>query len=162
MAQGYNKTVNITELMTGKDGKLFVEVDGVNTFLAEVNEFTVNMTVNSQDYQGVGSILVGAVPTGVSFDLTFTEAVIRDDVIMAPLLKAIANGYVPVYNFQGAMSKPSASSEERMSFNNAMPSGQFSLQSLKPGEIVTRPQSFRLNSIPKMLATLAAENLYAA
>ena len=32
-------TLDTTELMTGKDGKLFVEVNGVNTFLAEINEF---------------------------------------------------------------------------------------------------------------------------
>ena len=31
----YN-TLDTTELMTGKDGKLFVEVGGVNTFLAEI------------------------------------------------------------------------------------------------------------------------------
>ena len=83
MAAGNNSTLDTTELMTGKDGKLFVEVGGVNTFLAEINEFKVAMNVNTAEYQGVGSILVGTVPTGVTFDLTYTEAVIRDDVIMA-------------------------------------------------------------------------------
>ena len=101
MAVGNNSTLDTTELMTGKDGKLFVEVNGVNTFLAEINEFKVAMNANTTEYQGVGSILVGTVPTGVTFDLTYTEAVIRDDVIMAPLLKAIQNGYFPVFNFQG-------------------------------------------------------------
>lgn len=28
MASGYNNTLDTTELMTGKDGKLFVEVGG--------------------------------------------------------------------------------------------------------------------------------------
>ena len=36
MAAGNNSTLDTTELMTGKDGKLFVEVNGVNTFLAEI------------------------------------------------------------------------------------------------------------------------------
>ena len=85
MASGYNNTLDTTELMTGKDGKLFVEVGGVNTFLAEINEFKVAMNANTAEYQGVGSILVGTVPTGVTFDLTYTEAVIRDDVINALL-----------------------------------------------------------------------------
>lgn len=87
MAVGNNSTLDTTELMTGKDGKLFVEVNGVNTFLAEINEFKVAMNANTTEYQGVGSILVGTVPTGVTFDLTYTEAVIRDDVIMAHCLR---------------------------------------------------------------------------
>lgn len=99
MAAGNNSTLDTTELMTGKDGKLFVEVNGVNTFLAETMSLKLQLNVNTAEYQGVGSILVGTVPTGVTFDLTYTEAVIRDDVIMAPLLTAIQNGYLPVYNF---------------------------------------------------------------
>mgnify|MGYP000756017187 FL=1 len=147
MAAGNNSTLDTTELMTGKDGKLFVEVNGVNTFLAEINEFKVAMNVNTAEYQGVGSILVGTVPTGVTFDLTYTEAVIRDDVIMAPLLTAIQNGYLPVYNFQGVNTKPDGSSEGRIAFNNAVPNGTIDLMSLTPGDVIQRANSFRLNSI---------------
>ena len=129
MAAGNNSTLDTTELMTGKDGKLFVEVNGVNTFLAEINEFKVAMNVNTAEYQGVGSILVGTVPTGVTFDLTYTEAVIRDDVIMAPLLTAIQNGYLPVYNFQGVNTKPDGSSEGRIAFNNRSEEHTSELQS---------------------------------
>ena len=50
MASGYNNTLDTTELMTGKDGKLFVEVGGVNTFLAEINEFKVAMNANTTEY----------------------------------------------------------------------------------------------------------------
>lgn len=162
MAQGYNNTLNTTELMTGKDGKLFVEVNGVNIFLAEINEFKVMMNINSTEYQGVGAILVGTVPTGVTFDLTFTEAVIRDDVIMSPLLTAIKNGYIPAYNFQGLAAKPDSSSEERMTFRNAVPNGSFGLMSLTPGEVVKREQSYRLNSIPQLISEMAATYLYDA
>ena len=160
MASGYNNTLDTTELMTGKDGKLFVEVNGVNTFLAEINEFKVAMNVNTAEYQGVGSILVGTVPTGVTFDLTYTEAVIRDDVIMAPLLTAIQNGYLPVYNFQGVNTKPDGSSEGRIAFNNAVPNGTIDLMSLTPGDVIKRANSFRLNSIPKMISEMAAKHLY--
>ena len=143
MAAGNNSTLDTTELMTGKDGKLFVEVNGVNTFLAEINEFKVAMNVNTAEYQGVGSILVGTVPTGVTFDLTYTEAVIRDDVIMAPLLTAIQNGYLPVYNFQGVNTKPDGSSEGRIAFNNAVPNGTIDLMSLTPGDVIKRANSFQ-------------------
>ena len=50
MAVGNNSTLDTTELMTGKDGKLFVEVNGVNTFLAEINEFKVAMNANTTEY----------------------------------------------------------------------------------------------------------------
>lgn len=160
MAAGNNSTLDTTELMTGKDGKLFVEVNGVNTFLAEINEFKVAMNVNTAEYQGVGSILVGTVPTGVTFDLTYTEAVIRDDVIMAPLLNAIQNGYLPVYNFQGVNTKPDGSSEGRIAFNNAVPNGTIDLMNLIPGDVIKRANSFRLNSIPKMISEMAAKHLY--
>ena len=160
MAAGNNSTLDTTELMTGKDGKLFVEVNGVNTFLAEINEFKVAMNVNTAEYQGVGSILVGTVPTGVTFDLTYTEAVIRDDVIMAPLLTAIQKGYLPVSNFQGDNTKPDGSREGRLAFNNAVPNGTIDLMSLTPGDVIKRANSFRLNSIPKMISEMAAKHLY--
>ena len=160
MAKGNQSTLNTTELCTGKDGKLFVKVNDVNVFLAEINTFSVVMNVNSVDYQPVGSILVGTVPTGVTFDLTFTEAVIRDDVIMKPLLEAIANGYIPTYDFQGLVAKPDGSDEERMVFANAMPNGTFGLQNLQPGEVVQREHSYRLNSIPKLIAEMAATYKY--
>ena len=94
-----NNTLNTTELMTGKDGRLFVEFNGTNISLAEINTYAVNMNVNTTEKQPVGSILVHRIPTGVTFDLTYTEMVIRDDVIMEPLLAAIKEGKIPVYNF---------------------------------------------------------------
>ena len=85
-----NNTLNTPELMTGKDGRLFVEFNGKNVFLAEINTFAVNMNVNTTEKQPVGSILVHRIPTGVTFDLTYTEMVVRDDLIMEPLLVATA------------------------------------------------------------------------
>lgn len=153
-----NNTLNTTELMTGKDGKLFVEVNGRNVFLAEINTYSVNMNVNTVEKQPVGSILVNRVPTGVTFDLTFTEMVVRDDVIMEPLLAAIQQGSIPVYNFQGMAQKPDGT-EQRMSFNNAVPNGTFGLQNLTPGEVIEREQSFALNSIPRFISSLASTYL---
>ena len=153
-----NNTLNTTELMTGKDGKLFVECDGVNVFLAEINTYSVNMNVNTAEKQPVGSILVHRIPTGVTFDLTYTEMVIRDDLIMEPLLKSIANGAIPVYNFQGVAQKPDGT-EQRIAFNNAVPNGTFGLQNLTPGEVIEREQSFALNAIPKFISSLASTYL---
>lgn len=155
-----NNTLNTTELMTGKDGRLFVEFNGKNTFLAEINTYSVNMNVNTVEKQPVGDILVHRIPTGVTFDLTFTEMVIRDDVIMEPLMEAVQNGQIPVYNFQGAAYKPDGQ-EQRLAFNDAVPNGTFGLQSLTPGEVIEREQSFALNSIPKFISALASTYLSA-
>ena len=153
-----NNTLNTTELMTGKDGRLFVEFEGKNYFLAEINTYAVNMNVNTAEKQPVGSILVHRIPTGVTFDLTYTEMVVRDDLIMEPLLKAIQEGKIPVYNFQGVAYKPDGQ-EQRIAFNNAVPNGTFGLQTLTPGEVIEREQSFALNSIPKFISSLASTYL---
>lgn len=153
-----NNTLNTTELMTGKDGRLFVEAKGINYFLAEINTFSVNMNVNTTETQPVGSILVHRVPTGVTFDLTYTEMVIRDDLIMEPLLAAIQEGQVPTYNFQGVAYKPDGQ-EQRLAFNNAVPNGTFGLMNLTPGEIIQREQSFALNSIPSFISAIASTYL---
>lgn len=153
-----NNTLDTRELMTGKDGKLFVEFNGRNVFLAEINTYSVNMNVNTVEKQPVGSILVNRVPTGVTFDLTFTEMVVRDDVIMEPLLEAIAQGSIPSYNFQGMAQKPDGT-EQRLAFNNAVPNGTFGLQNLTPGEVIEREQSFALNSIPSFISSLVSTYL---
>ena len=153
-----NNTLNTTELMTGKDGRLFVEFNGRNVFLAEINTYSVNMNVNTTEKQPVGSILVHRIPTGVTFDLTYTEMVIRDDLIMEPLLAAIKSGKIPVYNFQGVAEKPDGQ-EQRIAFNNAVPNGTFGLQSLTPGEVIEREQSFALNQIPEFISSLASTYL---
>jgi hypothetical protein len=144
--------------MTGKDGRLFVEFNKKNYFLAEINTYSVNMNVNTAEKQPVGSILVHRIPTGVTFDLTYTEMVVRDDLIMEPLLEAIQNGQIPVYNFQGVAYKPDGQ-EQRLAFNNAVPNGTFGIQTLTPGEVIEREQSFALNSIPSFISALASTYL---
>lgn len=153
-----NNTLNTTELMTGKDGRLYVEYNKKNVMLAEINTFSVNMNVNTTEKQPVGSVLVHRIPTGVTFDLTFTEMVVRDDVMMKPLLDAIATGKIPTYNFQGVVEK-SNGTEQRLSFNNAVPNGSFGLQNITPGEVVEREYSFALNSIPAFISALASTYL---
>ena len=155
---GRNNTLNTTELMTGKDGRLFVEFNKKNYFLAEINTYSVNMNVNTAEKQPVGSILVHRIPTGVTFDLTYTEMVVRDDLIMEPLLEAIQNGQIPVYNFQGVAYKPDGQ-EQRLAFNNAVPNGTFGIQTLTPGEVIEREQSFALNSSPSFISALASTYL---
>lgn len=156
-----NNTLNTTQLMTGKDGRLSFKFDGDEgemTFLAEVNTFSVNMTVNTTQVQPVGAIVVSEVPTGVAFELTYEEMVVRDDVDMERMLMAINNGKIPVYHFQGALERPDGL-PQIMAFNNAVPKGTFGLQGVTPGEVVKRPHAFALNSVPSFVKALATSKL---
>lgn len=153
-----NNTLNTTELMSGKDGRLLVELGGKNIFLAEVANFATNMNVSSVQRQPVGSINIKTIPTGVDFSLAFTEMVVRDDVIMEPMLAAIKEGWFPVFHFQGVMFKPDGQ-EERIAYNNCVPNGTFGLQNLTPGEVIEREQNWAINDIPEVISSIASTYL---
>lgn len=137
------------KLITGKDGQLFVEVNGEMIFLAEVNTFTVAMNVTNTDYQPVGSFLIYGVETGVSFTLSFTEAVIRDDITMQPILDTIQSGVVPNYVFQGALKRSYDGQETRQILRNCIPDGTFNIMAVNPGDVIQRETSWRINSFPE-------------
>lgn len=80
----------VKNIMTGKDGKLVIDVDGVSEDLLEIDTYSVKANYTNLDYQPVGSYQKFGVPSDVSYTLTFTEAVVRDDLIMTPLLNAAA------------------------------------------------------------------------
>lgn len=148
--------MDTTQLMTGKDGRCFVECGGKNFFLAEVDSFAVNMSVTNVDAQPVGNIVSGAVPTGVTFNITLSEMVIRDDLVMEPLIEAIRGGRIPFYTFQTAATRQTDGQEQRMVLRSCVPDGEFNLMNLVPGEIIKRNQSYRINRVPEWLKTLAA------
>lgn len=151
------KTLDTRQLMTGKDGRMYIEIDGQMVHLANIDTFNVVMNINAVDVQPVGSITVAAVPTGVSFDLTFTEMVVASDIILAPLLEAIRNGKMPVYAFQTAFEAPDGKIE-RLALRDCMPSGTFGLQNLVPGEVIKREQSFRVNQVPEFIEEMARKS----
>lgn len=154
---GNNRAVLDTrQLMTGKDGQLFVNVDGVDYFFAEVDTYQVQMNIANTDYQPVGSNVSFAVNTGVSFSLTFTEAVIRDDLMMAPLMQAIKEGKMPTWDFQSATGRWDGQGQ-RLVLRNCTPDGAIDLMNLSPGDIIKRNWSFRINSVPEFLQSLATQ-----
>lgn len=144
------------KLMTGKDGRLFVEIDGVNTFLAEVDSFVVNMNITNIDVQPVGSILSYAVGSGVSYTLAISEMVIRDDLIIEPLIKSIRDGKIPTYNFQGGAERWDGQ-EQRVVLRDCTPDGEFTILNLTPGEVIKRNQNYRINNIPEFIKALKYE-----
>lgn len=148
-------TLDTRELMTGTDGCLFFEKDGVMVPMLELSNYAVNMNIAAAQRQFVGDPTQKSIPTGVAFTLAITEAHVRDDLIMQPLLESIANGKFPVFHFQTKVEKPDGQ-EERLALENVVPSGEFGLQNVTPGEILERPMSFAINKVPKYLSALAA------
>ena len=91
----------VKNIMTGKDGKLLIVIDNKSEELLEIDTYSIKGNYTNLDYQPVGSYQKFGVPSDVSYTLTFTEAVVRDDVIMAPLLEAAAAGKKHQLQFQG-------------------------------------------------------------
>lgn len=149
--QNEQSILDTRKLISGKDGRLFItKKDGNPVFLAEVNEFSAQLSQNNTDYQPVGSFLQYAVPLGYSITLTLTQAVVRDDVMMDEFISDYRDGWVPYWTFQGVLVRRDGQ-EERQTFRDCIPDGTIDLMNLKPGDIVTRAWSFRVNNMPELV-----------
>lgn len=144
----------VKNLMTGKDGKLLIEVDGVSEELLEIDTYSVKANYTNLDYQPVGSYQKFGVPADVSYTLTFTEAVVRDDLIVAPLIEAAAAGKNISFVFRANAERPDGTMQN-LTLADCIPDGEFDLMTLTPGEIIKRNHSYRINSAPKWIDRLA-------
>lgn len=87
-------------ILTGKDGELY---DGDGNFLADVNTFQGQISPTNEDYQAAGESIVWAIPTGYTVTLTFTETVVRDQ-LLATIISGIKKGNkMPSLNFTGVL-----------------------------------------------------------
>lgn len=91
------KGFDTRKLMTGKDGKLFITLDGVSIWFASVEEFSIGMNVSNVDFHPAGDVQTYGVPDSVKFTASFTEAVVRDDLTIVPILDAIKSGKFPIF-----------------------------------------------------------------
>lgn len=150
------QTLDPRKVMTGHDGKLYITVKGVSTFMANVDTFQAQLNFTNTDFQPVGDLQSYAIPTGFTCTLTYTEAVISDDLVVAPILEALAEGYVPTFDFRGTLDRNYDAQGQELTYGNCVPDGTFDLQNLTPGEVIKRSTSYRVNSIPKFLKKLAS------
>lgn len=146
------KYVDTTKLTSGTDGLLFVEYQGEQIPLLEIENYSVTMNITTVQKNFVGNIVTQNIPTVVSYALTITESVVRDEPIVGVILDAIKQGWVPVLNFQSSLKRRDGQ-EQRYGLNNAVPSGEFGLQNVTPGEICSRPMNFALNSVPDIISS---------
>lgn len=149
-------TLDPRKVMTGHDGKLYITVGGKSYFMANVDTFQTQINFTNTDFQPVGDLMSYAIPTGINCTLTYTEAVISDELVMAPIIEALMNNEVPVFEFRGALDRNYDSQSQELTYGNCVPDGAFDLQNLTPGEVIKRAMSYRVNSIPKYLKKLAA------
>lgn len=146
--------LDVRNVVTGKDGQLFVTTsDGTEIFLAEVDTFQAQMSISNTDYQPIGSPLGMAVPTGFTINITFTEAVVRDDVLIDKIISDLTEGRMPSFDFQGKLARARDGQESRQVYRNCVPDGTIDLMNLTPGEIIKRQWSFRVNAMPEMLSS---------
>ena len=139
------------KLMTGKDGQLHVTTSaGLQLFLSEVDSFTAQLNVSSTTVQPVGSAQIFAVETGYTITLSFSEMVVRDDVLLKPLFDDLKKGIFPRFDFQGKMRRAIDGIEERVNFTDCVLNGNVDLMSLTPGDIVRRSWSFHVNGAPDL------------
>ena len=156
MAVRNEKTLDPRKVMTGHDGKLYITVGGKSQFMANVDTFQAQINFSNTDFQPVGDLQVYAIPISFTCTLTYTEAVISDDLVMAPILDALAKGIVPTFDFRGTLDRPYDGQGQELVYGNCIPDGAFDIQNLTPGEVIKRSTSYRVNSIPKFLQKLAA------
>lgn len=148
--------VDVRNVSSGKDGQLFVtNKAGDNVFLAEVDTFSAKISPINVDYQPVGSSLKYSVNTGYTFSLSFTEVVVRDDIMVSELLEELLSGYFPVWEFQGKLQRRDGQSQ-RAVYRNCVPEGEIDIQSFVPGELVKRNWSFRVNAEPELIGMLTS------
>lgn len=151
--------IDSRKLMTGKDGQLFVTLsDNSQLFLSEVDSFQVQMAVNTTTVQPVGSAQVFAVETGFIVTLSFSEMVVRDDVLLEPLFNDIKNGKFPRFSFQGKLRRSIDGIEERQTFPDCVINGNVDLMNLTPGDIVRRNWSFHVNGAPDLQKYIPSSN----
>ena len=142
--------------MTGKDGKMYIEVDGVSVWYASVEELEINANFTNTDFQPAGDYQQYGVPTSIKYTLSFTEAVIRDDLMLVPLLEKVRQGSVPTFNFAGSSTEPFSGGQQKFLCNECVPDGDTNILSVKSGEIIKRQFSFIINSVPDCIKSLAA------
>ena len=143
----------LNKVISGKDGKLFVTIDdGDPVLLYEAENFTATLNYTNADIQALGSILIGAVTTGVSVAISLNEFVVRDDVTVVPVINALNKNKVVKYTFQGCLNRTDIDGQEsRQTFRNCIPDGSHTLMGLTPGEVVKRECSYRGNALPEII-----------
>ena len=138
------------KIITGKDSRIFVGIgDDLPTFLAEAASWTASLSFTNAEVQPLMSMVSVAVPASVSISITLEEIVVRDDVMLEPLITALRRGITPWFTINSQINRPLDDQEEYITFSQCVPDGSIDLLNLQPGEIIRRTWNLRGNMLPQ-------------
>lgn len=135
---------------TGKDG-LFYDKDG--NILASVESFTSSVTYNNAKYTVIGDGQEHETANTFSVSLTMTQIVIESDKFITELIKAMREQEMPVWGFKGTL-RGRNGSEEIVTYDECIPSGQIDLQNVSVGDVIKRNWNFFVNQAPSLQSAL--------
>lgn len=142
------KFLDVGDVILGKDGQVFVTTsDGTDIFLAEVDTFQAQMSINTVTIQPIGQAQQQDVFASYAVTVNLTEIVIRDDVMLDELYADIAKGYIPLFDIQGKLRRRDGQ-VERQIFKQCIPKGNIDLMNITPGDTIKRQWSFACNQPP--------------
>jgi len=144
--------IDTRNVLTGKDGALY---NDAGVMLATVESFQAQVSVTNAKYQPLGDMQEHEAPQSYSVTLTFSQIIIEDDAFIQEFMKALADGTLPCWNFQGVM-KGRNGSEQRMNYRSCVPSGTIDLQNVTVGDVLKRAWSFFVNEPPALQKLLSA------
>ena len=132
---------NAKKVLSGKDGVLY---DSNGKLLATVETYQAQVNVTNTKFQPLGDPKEHEVFTSYGQTLTFTEVVVEDSAFITELLDGMKNGQMPSWNFQGVI-KGRNGTEERLVYNDCVPSGNIDLQNVTVGDLIKRQWNMFVN-----------------
>ena len=142
--------IDARNVLAGKDGALF---DDAGNMLATVESFTTQVSNNNGTYNPLGDMQEHDVPQTYKVTLTLSSVTIEDSRFIQEYMDALAEGTLPIWNFQGLV-KGRNGSEERINYRSCIPAGTVDLQNLTVGDIVRRNWNFTVNEPPNLQSLL--------
>ena len=119
---------NAKKVLTGKNGALY---NAKGKLLATMETYQAQVNVTNTKFQPLGDPQEHEIFTSYGQTLTFTEIVVEDGEFITDLLAGMKSGEMPSWNFQGVI-KGRNGSEERLVYNDCVPSGNIDLQNVEP------------------------------
>lgn len=154
--------VDPTKVLTGADGVLFAGAPGSPTVeLAHVDEFEMAGSFQNADLHPVGQRITFAIPVSQMYRVTLSEPImlpmdgaVNVDFLTNLLHQGIGSGCPIMFSFAGYVLEPCAvggaakQAKHAVYLKYCVPDGEISFMGIRPGEIIRRRWSFRVNSVP--------------
>lgn len=144
---------NAKKVLTGKDGALY---NSKGKLLATMETYQAQVNVTNTKFQPLGDAQEHEIFTSYGQTLTFTEIVVEDSEFITDLLAGMKSGNMPSWNFQGVIKSRNRKSEERLVYNDCVPSGNIDLQNVVVGDLIKRQWSLFVNGAVNQQGKLKA------